>query len=236
MLNPGPLSESSVTEGCRSSEFLLSVPLHAPERCTIFRDMLPAYRKPTGAQIRKKFPDFYTEKCFDYGMQYYVAARFAVSAGFIPVGATLAHHALEAMLKGCAAEGATKEQILKFGYKQNFGHDLLKLWKAFIAKHPKLRLHGFKTMIRQLNDFEKIRFAEQLIGRGTLIEVAFTTPSKQHGPRPRTARRFMLRMDLFDKLVRTIFKAANKNPAFYAHHYQGLESARYYKLRNRFQF
>ena len=194
-----------------------------------------AHLRPTPDQVRQMYPAMYAEKSFGYGMQYYVAARFAVAAGFVPVGATLAHHALEAMLKACAAEGATKEQILKFGYKQNFGHNLMKLWSAFVAKYPASKLHGFKTMIRQLHEFENIRFAEQLIERGAQIEVMFQPRPKQSGPRRRIPL-FVLRMDLLDKLVRTIFKVANKNPAFYGMHYQGSESSRYYQLRNKFQF
>jgi len=138
-----------------------------------------AHLKPTRAQLDKAYPDRYVVESFGYGMQYYVAARFAVAAGLTPVGATLAHHALEAMLKACAAESATKEQILKFKHKQNFGHDLLKLWAAFQAQHSKAKLHGFKTMIRQLNDFENIRFAEQVIERGSQVESMFQPRLKQ---------------------------------------------------------
>jgi len=43
-------------------------------------------------------------------------------------------------------------------------------------------------------------------------------------------------MDLFDKLVRTIFRVANKNPEFYRMYYEGKESGHHYRLRNRFQF
>lgn len=84
----------------------------------------PGSFKATGAQQRKLFPASYWQKSLGYGMQYYIAARFAVAVGHIPVAANLAHHALEVMLKA-SAEGATKEQILKFGHKHGgFGHSL----------------------------------------------------------------------------------------------------------------
>jgi hypothetical protein len=134
-----------------------------------------------------------------------------------PWGASLPHAA-----SGC------------IGYKRNFGHDLEKLWAAFVRQHPAAKLHGFKTLIRELQKFEKIRFAEQLIGRGANVQVAFMKPYRQGSPQ--RLRRFILRMDLFDKLVRTIFEVAGKNPWFYRTYFDGVESAKFYKLRNKFPF
>lgn len=130
-------------------------------------------RRLTRAEAQKHFPGDYELRSLDYGMQYYVAARFAAVAGHMPVSATLAHHALEAMLKASASRGATKELILKFKDRESFGHDLGRLWTAFATQHPTLKLHGFKTLIQELNKFEKIRFAEQLMERETAIQVTY---------------------------------------------------------------
>jgi hypothetical protein len=193
-------------------------------------------RRLTRAEAAKRFPREYELRSLDYGMQYYVAARFAAAAGHMPVAATLAHHALEAILKAAASRGATKQQILRFKHtKGNFGHDLGKLWAAFKAQHPGLRLYGFKSLIVELDKFEKIRFAEQLMERETMIQVSYVTPPKSP-PQPRRMRRFMLRVDLLDKLVRTILEAMNIDPPFFSRHYNGPESAHYYKLRNRHRF
>jgi hypothetical protein len=192
-------------------------------------------RKFTRAEVKKRFPGDYELRSLDYGMQYYVAARFAAAAGYMPVSATLAHHALEAMLKAAASRGATKEQILQFKYRQNFGHDLGRLWAAFVKQHPGRKLHGFKTLIRELDKFERIRFAEQLMERQTMIRVDYVLSPKQP-TQPQRMRRFTLRMDLLDKLVRLIFETMQVNASFYAFHYIGKHSARYYKLRNRHKF
>jgi hypothetical protein len=150
----------------------------------------------------------------------------------MPVGAVFAHHALEAMLKACAAESATKEQFWNSSIGI-VGHDLLKLWAAFQAQHSKAKLHWLKEMIRQLNDFENIRFAEQVIERGSQFKSMFQPRLKQQYGRRRRVPLFILRMDLFDKLVGTIFRVANRNPEFYGMYYEETESSHHYRLRNR---
>jgi hypothetical protein len=191
----------------------------------------------TPAQVEAAFPDDYVRESLSYGMQYYVAARFAAVAHLVPVAATLAHHALEALLKASAAQGLTKTQILRF--RGTYGHDLVKLWDAFRAKHPAPKFRRFQGLIREINKFERIRFAEQLIGTGVIIETMFSRPARAPLPkmrRPGPERKFKLRVDVLDDLVREIFKAEGKNPAFYSSIYNGTRSKQFYEWNNQHRF
>src|SRR5206468_4798728 len=87
------------------------------------------------------------------GIQYYVTGRAAVFAGFIPLPGNLFHHAIEMLLKYFLGEKYTAEQ-----FKDDFGHDLKKLWRHFKNHANDSALSRFDGVVSTLNRFEELRY------------------------------------------------------------------------------
>jgi hypothetical protein len=66
------------------------------------------------------------DEFFKFGSQYYVAGRYGMFAGFMPVAANLHHHAIEMLLKGALSKSMNLEEL-----KRKLGHRLPKIWKKF---------------------------------------------------------------------------------------------------------
>jgi hypothetical protein len=98
---------------------------------------------------------------FRYGCQYYVAGRYGVFAGLIPVAANLHHHAIEMLLKGALSKKMTLEEL-----KNKLGHKLEKTWDEFKAVANDSSLARFDQVIAELNKFEEIRYPDKLLQSG----------------------------------------------------------------------
>ena len=98
---------------------------------------------------------------FRYGSQYYLAGRFGMFAGLMPVAASLHHHAIEMLLKGALSKSMILEE-LRFKLR----HRLPKIWKRFkkVANHPSLS--RFDKVIKELSKFDDIRYPDKLLRYG----------------------------------------------------------------------
>ncbi len=67
---------------------------------------------------------------FDTGLDYHIAARFAVIEQFNPLAANLFHHAIEMYLKGALCRTHDEYQ------RRELGHKLRKIWKRFKVAYP----------------------------------------------------------------------------------------------------
>src|SRR4051812_41410629 len=104
---------------------------------------------------------------FGLAFQYYIAARFAASAGLMPVVGTLFHHAIEMFLKGELCKRLSEQQ------RRKIGHRLTELWRAFKAQMADRSLDTFDTLISDLDKFEDIRFPEKIVSLGMSCTVGF---------------------------------------------------------------
>ena len=78
-------------------------------------------RNPTGIrltqeQMDESFRQSYWAFAIRYGLQYYVAGRFATANRFTPVCANLLHHAVELLLKACLSSDDSLQTIEKYGH------------------------------------------------------------------------------------------------------------------------
>jgi len=83
------------------------------------------------------------DECFKYGSQYYVAGRYGVFAGLIPVAGNLHHHAIEMFLKGALSKTMTSEEM-----RRKLGHRLPKIWKKFKQRACDPSLSRFNRVIK----------------------------------------------------------------------------------------
>ena len=145
-------------------------------------------------------------------VQYYVAARSAALARLIPVTGNLYHHSLEMSFKARLSQ----THSLKTLSRRPFGHDLGELWKAFKADFPATDFSRYDATVSALDQFERIRFPDNIINEGAEMLIAWDTRFKMGSSlnSPPT-RRYELDILGIDRLVDDIFTACSRNPAFF---------------------
>lgn len=196
-------------------------------------------RNPTGIKLTKEqmdelFRQSYWELAIRYGLQYYVAGRFATANRFTPICANLLHHAVELLLKACLSYDDSITTIEKYGRKNVYGHDILLLWYAFKKRRPNPVPAEFDTIVAALHAFEDIRYPEELIRSGALITISPLTeePTQANGQGPESS--YNLSLPPIDRLVGLLFKASNANPQTFLHEItdeQGMGSTYYQMIK-----
>jgi hypothetical protein len=148
---------------------------------------------------------------FRYGCQYYVAGRYEVFAGLIPVAANLHHHAIEMLLKGALSKSMSLSDM-----KTKLGHKLDKCWEAFKTQASDANLDRFDTVVQGLNKFEEIRYPDDLIKNGASmlfdITKAGIAMSSVSGV---TVPHYTFCLEEIDELVGEIFRIGGRNSDAY---------------------
>jgi hypothetical protein len=184
-------------------------------------------------QLEDKFADAFVLEAFSYGLQYYGAARFGFAAMFLPVPATLLHHAVEMFLQGCLAVQDTPAQIHKYA-KVYRSHRLPDLWVVLKPRCPHAGLTAFDDIIEVLERFREVRFPDNIAEFGVNLNVTFTDlPPRPAGALPVAPERvFTLDMRPIDRLVVKLFEVAEINSRFFDSLLKHPEGGRYFALRN----
>jgi hypothetical protein len=151
---------------------------------------------------------------FRYGCQYYVAGRYGVFAGLIPIAGNLNHHAIEMLLKGALSKAMTLKEM-----KDKLGHKLGKLWEAFKEQANDASLGKFDKVVGELNKLETIRYPDELLAKGATMmfdvirwegaESALSQSGSKSQPH------YRLCLEEIDELVGEIFRIASRNPEAY---------------------
>ena len=146
---------------------------------------------------------------FRLSTQYYVAGRFAVSACLLPICGNLFHHAMEMYFKGVLSKTHTLSALRsKYG-----NHDLEKMWCALKLQECDAALDEFDQTIAELNEFEELRYPDQVLKTGMFCGVDFGDPVVQKDGRvvrPEPIYRFHI--ERVDLLVQVLFDKALLNP------------------------
>jgi hypothetical protein len=188
----------------------------------------------TPEQLEDSFADAFVIEAFTYGLQYYGAARFGFAAGFLPVPATLMHHAAETFLQGCLAVRDTPAQIHRYA-KVYRGHRLPDLWAPLKQRYPDAGLPAFDTTIDVLERFREVRFPDNIAEFGVNLNVMFADlppPAGDAALPVAPDRVFTLDMRPVDRLVVKLFDVAEINPRFFDSLLRHPEGGRYFALRN----
>ena len=177
----------------------------------------PTEIKLTHDQLDESFRQRYWSNAIRYGIQYYVAGRFATASGFTPVSANLLHHAAELLLKACLAYDDPVVIIRQYGdCKKGYRHNLLRLWTEFNKRHASLARPEFDTVIGALHKFEDIRYPEKLIENGATISIGLfevENPISGDGIDPNTL--YVLMLPQVDRLMNILFEASHGNPVVF---------------------
>jgi hypothetical protein len=170
-----------------------------------------AIRSRLGGSLPSPPEEHVIHEFFTYGSQYYLAGRYGMFAGLMPVAANLHHHGIEMMLKGALSKTMTLEEL-----KQNLMHRLPKIWKKFKKQANDASLSRFDKVIKELSKFNELRYPDQILrsGAGMMFDItragaaqSFITGTK--------VRQYKLCLEDIDELVSVIFRLASRNPIAY---------------------
>jgi hypothetical protein len=139
--------------------------------------------------------------CFDYGMEYYAAARSAFLAQLSIVAANTFHHAIEFFLKAHL-----------YRHKAEWGHDLEVLWRAFRTYASDPKLTEFDGVIAELNKFEHIRYPDNAAKYYGSMAILHSPTRASRGTAEGAGETFHLCLEDIDRLVMAIFAAASRYP------------------------
>jgi hypothetical protein len=178
----------------------------------------PAGIKLSQEQVDESFRGSYWSSAIDYGLQYYVAGRFATANRFTPVCANLLHHAVVLLLKACLSYEDSRATIEKYGYSRGgYGHDIRVLWAAFkkrqLAKVP----IEFDAIVVALHSFEDIRYPEKLIQNGARIRINVFVDEPMCGDNDQPEPSYRLSLPSIDRLMGLLFEASHANPSAFLH-------------------
>jgi hypothetical protein len=197
-------------------------------------------RNPTGivltqAQKDEMFRSGYWDLAIRYGLQYYVAGRFATAHHFDSVSANLLHHGVELLLKACLAHDDPPEAIRKYGDWKVYRHDIRLLWTEFKGRcaksDPVVPVPAeFDAIIDGLHAFEGIRYPEKLLETGATISVDIFDVedpiwSGNQGPEPT----YRLKLPQIDSLMGLLFKASHANEDVFLPHVTNEQGLTYYQ-------
>jgi methionyl-tRNA synthetase len=215
---------------------LLAVPSHERD----FSFLHGEHRIAPGALLPVPTPVFprYVEnerewqEFFKSAGQYYVVARYAAFAGFIPITGNLFHHTIEMFLKGGLSKGG-----MTFAELKRLGHDLPKIWTRFKATFNDPALDQFDDTLSSLHRFEDIRYPDSILSKGMLATIDITRHAPLTNPPglnlPRQEPTYELCVQDIDELVGEIFAITSANPsALLSMQFHKPEAQEYLKKEN----
>ena len=166
----------------------------------------------TQEELDESFRQSYWSNAIRYGLQYFVAGRYAVAAGLTPVSANLLHHAVEMLLKGCLSYNDSADEIRHYGRRESYGHGLMTLWAEFKRRNVDLELAAYNVIVAELHKFEHIRYPERLVSEGGTISIGWAEVDQPLGDRTGAPNVYVLMLPQIDRLVALLFRRSNMNP------------------------
>lgn len=144
--------------------------------------------------------------------QYNASGRFATLNAMVPGCGNLLHHAVEMYLRGSLARHSDLHEL------KNLGHDLKKIWCRTKSAYLNVDTKSFDVTIEKLDRFERIRYPDELIKEGAIVQIDIHRnewlPSREKETRREPMYNFVL--EDIDELVKVDFEFASLNPLFFS--------------------
>lgn len=167
---------------------------------------------------------------FEFGYQYYIASRFATLAQFRPVAGSLAHHAVELLLKCCLSTNDTPAKIR--AYRNTYSHGLSELWREFRKRNTDPTLAAYDAIVDTLNRFEKVRYPETLINKGGRLLMGLAEPDQPTSTSTLNVPTYELYLPQIDRLVDRLVVATGLNAEAWRMHLDPEHGPKYLWLHN----
>ena len=102
--------------------------------------------------------------------QYFAHARYSSQAFYLPVSATLFHHAIEMLLKGYLSKQKSSAEL------RSAGHSLTELWNLFNQFVADKGLSRFDGTIKELDKVELLRYPDSIVDERYVLHVSLGKP------------------------------------------------------------
>jgi len=147
---------------------------------------------------------------FVLGSQYFSFGYYFSQYFLLPVPATLLHHGIEMFLKGFLIRCKTPNELKKIG------HNLSRLWQAFLDESGYIDIENLKKSISNLNDVESLRYPDNVIDDGYLLSIR-KGPIQESlkAPGSEALPAYAVNLDDLEQAVLVIFEACEINPVAY---------------------
>lgn len=141
------------------------------------------------------------------GAQYFAHARYSAQFFYLPVSATLFHHAIELLLKGYLCATKSSKEL------KRFGHGLSGLWKEFKNGVNDPSHSRFDTMIGQLDKVELLRYPDSMVDDGYALHVSLGRPAFPiKFPGMELVPQYTVQVSELDAIAAVIFDACQVAP------------------------
>lgn len=143
------------------------------------------------------------------GSEYYAIARFSASVFYMPICATMFHHALEMLIKGYLVRSYTLDELKKVK------HNLDKLWVMFKAKTGDTALMQYDATVSYLDRTETLRYPDAMVDQGFVLNVRLGVPKPLDLPETSDSPQYFVNVSDLDDIALAIFAACSVNPRLY---------------------
>jgi hypothetical protein len=144
------------------------------------------------------------------GSQYFAHARYSSEQFYLPVSATLFHHAIEMLLKGYLCHGKSSAELKKIG------HNLSALWDLFKKEIGEPTLSSFDAAIRELDKVELLRYPDAIVDDGYLLDVSYGKPVAPIAfPGMDSVPKYSVDVADIDTIAAAVYKACEVSPVPY---------------------
>lgn len=141
------------------------------------------------------------------GAQYFAHARYSSQSFYLPVSATLFHHAIEMLLKGYLCVSKSSHDL------KRLGHDLNALWEEFKNAADNRSLSQFDPTIHELDKVELLRYPDSIVDDGYVLNVSLGQPvSPIRFPEMELLPHYSIQVSALDAIAATVFEACEVAP------------------------
>jgi hypothetical protein len=142
----------------------------------------------------------------ELGCQYYAIGRYCASVFFMPVCATMFHHAIEMLIKGYLV------RVHSLGELKNVGHKLERLWSMYKSLSGDESLSRFDNSILDLDRVELLRYPNAMVDEGFILHVKLGVPAPMQLPGLDNQPQYFVNVSDLDDIALSIFGACKVNP------------------------
>ena len=142
----------------------------------------------------------------ELGSQYFVIARYCASISFGPIYATMFHHALEMLIKGCLIKSYSSQDL------KRVGHNLSKLWSMLKSSTGTKTLTRYDKTINDLNKVELIRYPDAMAKQGFVLNVKLGIPEPSRISKKNNQPQYFVNVSDLDDIALEVFNICKVNP------------------------
>jgi hypothetical protein len=147
---------------------------------------------------------------FALGSQYFVHARYSAQFFYLPVSATLFHHAVEMLLKGSLSRRVPTIEL------KRIGHDLVRLWSSFKQEAGDPALARYDRAVSLLDEVERLRYPDTIVDEGYVLLVSLgPTVTPLDLPGADVLPHYAITVSDLDAIVLAIFRGSGVSPIPY---------------------